>query len=46
MSIQHSRYYVEGGGPVRTLRKIHAPFNELKKYMKTVADVPTYAEAT
>ena len=45
MSIQHNRYYVEGGGPVRTLRKIHAPFNDLKAYMRKVADVPTYADA-
>jgi taurine dioxygenase len=46
MSIQHSRYYVEGGGPARTLRKIHAPYNDLRNYMKNLQDVPTYAEAT
>lgn len=45
MSIQHSRHYVEGGGPARTLRKIHAPFNELRQYMAKLNDVPTYAEA-
>jgi taurine dioxygenase len=45
MSIQHSRHYVEGGGPVRTLRKIHAPYNELRQYMKKLGDIPTYAEA-
>jgi alpha-ketoglutarate-dependent taurine dioxygenase len=45
MSIQHSRHYVEGGGPARTLRKIHAPFNELRAYMAKLNDIPTYAEA-
>lgn len=45
MSIQHSRHYVEGGGPARTLRKIHAPFNELRAYMARLNDIPTYAEA-
>jgi taurine dioxygenase len=45
MSIQHSRHYVEGGGPVRTLRKIHAPCKELKQYMSKLGDIPTYAEA-
>ena len=45
MSIQHSRHYVEGGGPARTLRKIHAPFNELRQYMARLNDIPTYAEA-
>lgn len=45
MSIQHSRHYVEGGGPARTLRKIHAPFNELRQYIKQLNDIPTYADA-
>jgi alpha-ketoglutarate-dependent taurine dioxygenase len=45
MSIQHSRHYVEGGGPVRTLRKIHAPFNELRQYMAKLNDIPQYADA-
>jgi alpha-ketoglutarate-dependent taurine dioxygenase len=46
MSIQHSRHYVEGGGPTRTLRKIHAPFNDLRAYMAKVSEAPTYAEAS
>jgi alpha-ketoglutarate-dependent taurine dioxygenase len=45
-SIQHSRPYVEGGGPARTLRKIHAPYNELRAYLARLADIPTYAKAS
>jgi taurine dioxygenase len=45
MSIQHSRHYVEGGGPTRTLRKIHAPYNEIRDYVAKLGGTPTYAEA-
>jgi taurine dioxygenase len=46
MSAQHGRPYVEGGGPARTLRKIHAPNKELNRYLKQMADVPSYEKAS
>jgi taurine dioxygenase len=46
MAAQHGRPYVEGGGPARTLRKIHAPNKELDRYLKQMADVPTYEKAS
>jgi taurine dioxygenase len=46
MSAQHGRPYVEGGGPARTLRKIHAPNKELHRYLKQMADVPSYEKAS
>jgi taurine dioxygenase len=45
MAAQHGRPYVEGGGPARTLRKIHAPNKVLNAFLKTIADTPTYERA-
>jgi taurine dioxygenase len=39
-AIQHGRPFVQGDGPARTLRKIHAPSKVLRQLAK-----PTYAEA-
>jgi taurine dioxygenase len=46
MAAQHGRPYVEGGGPARTLRKIHAPSKALSLYLKQMADVPSYEKAS
>jgi taurine dioxygenase len=46
MAAQHGRPYVEGGGPARTLRKIHAPSKALSLYLKQMADGPSYAKAS
>jgi taurine dioxygenase len=45
MAAQHGRPYVEGGGPARTLRKIHAPNKVLDAYLKSMADIPSYEKA-
>ncbi|SFF76995.1 taurine dioxygenase [Novosphingobium sp. CF614] len=45
MFAQHGRPYVEGGGPARTLRKIHAPNKVLDAFLKQIADLPTYERA-
>jgi alpha-ketoglutarate-dependent taurine dioxygenase len=45
MAAQHGRPYVEGGGSARTLRKIHAPYTEIKNYMRAMGGNPTYEKA-
>jgi len=45
MAAQHGRPYVEGRGPARTLRKIHAPSRELNAYLEKIAETPTYEQA-
>jgi taurine dioxygenase len=45
MVAQHGRPFVEGGGSVRTLRKIHAPYTEIKAYVRNIGGSPTYAKA-
>jgi taurine dioxygenase len=46
MVAQHARPYVEGGGPARTLRKIHGPSRVLYRYLNQMADLPTYEKAS
>jgi taurine dioxygenase len=45
MVAQHGRPYVEGGGPARTLRKIHAPYSEIQAYVKNIGGAPSYEKA-
>jgi len=45
MVAQHGRPYVEGEGPARTLRKIHAPYREIANYVSQIGGKPTYEKA-
>jgi len=45
MVAQHGRPYVEGGGPARTLRKIHAPYGEIADYVNNIGGKPSYEKA-
>jgi taurine dioxygenase len=45
MVAQHGRPYVEGRGSARTLRKIHAPYSEIKAYISGIGGNPTYEKA-
>jgi taurine dioxygenase len=45
MAAQHGRPFVEGGGPARTLRKIHAPYTAIRAYISQMGGTPTYEKA-
>jgi taurine dioxygenase len=45
MAAQHGRPFVKGGGPARTLRKIHAPYTAIRNYISQMGGTPTYAKA-
>jgi taurine dioxygenase len=45
MAAQHGRPFVKGGGPARTLRKIHAPYTAIRNYVSQMGGTPTYKKA-